>query len=70
MLLKTKENRSDILDDPTMLMKINDLFFEATIYMKRKGLGPTHGSKKAVGACLSDGGSVQICSVAPASSRP
>jgi hypothetical protein len=27
MLLKTKENASDILDDPTMFLKIKDLFF-------------------------------------------
>ena len=27
MLLKTKENTSDILDDPTIFMKIKDLFF-------------------------------------------
>jgi hypothetical protein len=38
MLLKTKENTSDILDDPTIFMKIKDLFFKATICMKRQGL--------------------------------
>ena len=27
MLLKTKENKSDILDDPTIFMKIKDLCF-------------------------------------------
>jgi len=27
MLLKTKENKNDILDDPTIFMKIKDLFF-------------------------------------------
>jgi hypothetical protein len=38
MLLKTKEEHSDILDDPTISMKINDLIFKATMFMKRKGL--------------------------------
>jgi len=27
MLMKTKENRNDILDGPTMFMKTNDLIF-------------------------------------------
>ena len=36
MLQKTKEESSDILDGPTIFMKTNDLFFEATISMKIK----------------------------------
>jgi predicted RNA-binding protein len=38
MLMKTKEERSDILDGPTMLMKTHNLVFEATIVMKKRQL--------------------------------
>ena len=38
MLLKTKEEHSDILDDPTISMKIKDLIFKATMFMKGKEL--------------------------------
>jgi hypothetical protein len=38
MSLKTKENRSDILDGPTMLMKTSNLIFKATMFMKRNTL--------------------------------
>lgn len=33
-VIETKEESSDILDGPTIFMKTNDLFFEATISMK------------------------------------
>ena len=38
MLLKIKENRSDILDGPTMLMKTSNLSFGATMFLKRNAL--------------------------------
>jgi hypothetical protein len=38
MLLKIKENLSDILDGPTMFMKTSNLIFEATMFMKRNTL--------------------------------
>ena len=43
MLLKTKENISDILDDPTMSMKIIGLFFIATMCRKIHGLAQAAG---------------------------
>jgi len=46
MLLKTKEERVDNWDDPTMSMKIKGLFFIATICMKRNRLSPNRGSKQ------------------------
>ena len=38
ILLKTKEECNDVLDDPTISMRIKDLIFEATMFMKRKEL--------------------------------
>ena len=35
MLLKTKENRRDILDGPTILMKTTNLTLKATMFMKK-----------------------------------
>jgi len=38
MLLKTKEGKSDILTNATMLMKTNHLNFKPTMFMKIKEL--------------------------------
>jgi hypothetical protein len=38
MSLKIKENRSDNLDGPTMLLKTSNLIFKATMLMKIKVL--------------------------------